>query len=247
MQQYVVVGSVSFHFSFDPFPHPASVKLRVSNYTCSTPPPTFAFYCLCVPWSSGIRCSGFFRYCDYHSILPWNISSPWSWRPGWLSPYSNILRAERPGFGSRQGKTRLWVLTVSTQWVPETLSLEVKRPGCEAHHPPLSPYVLMAYKQRNSVAWLRSTNEPYRPNDRLLSSKLVPTFADIRCHVVSVTDPYNRTLCFLHRSRYFFFQAAQLYSRGWVDPVPDLLLLRKSGSAGNPTRTSRSVARNSDR
>jgi len=27
-----------------------------------------------------------------------------------------------------------------------------------------------------------------------------------------------------------------LTSRGWVDPVPDPLLLRKSGSAGNRTR-----------
>jgi hypothetical protein len=31
-----------------------------------------------------------------------------------------------------------------------------------------------------------------------------------------------------------------------VDSVPDPLLLRKSGSAGNRTRTSGSVARNSD-
>jgi hypothetical protein len=31
-----------------------------------------------------------------------------------------------------------------------------------------------------------------------------------------------------------------------VDPVPDPLLLRKSGSAGNRTWTSGSVARNSD-
>jgi hypothetical protein len=30
------------------------------------------------------------------------------------------------------------------------------------------------------------------------------------------------------------------------EPVPDSLLLRKSGSAGNRTRNSRSVARNSD-
>jgi hypothetical protein len=45
----------------------------------------------------------------------------------------------------------------------------------------------------------------------------------------------------------FFFQAALLlYSRGWVDPVPDPLLHRKPGSAGNGTRTSGSVARNSD-
>jgi hypothetical protein len=65
--------------------------------------------------------------------------------------------------------------------------------------------------------------------------------------VVSVTDPYGRILGFLDRSRYFFFQAApQLYSRGHVDPVPDLLLLRKSGNTGNRTRTSGSVVRNSD-
>jgi hypothetical protein len=31
-----------------------------------------------------------------------------------------------------------------------------------------------------------------------------------------------------------------------VDPIPDPLLLRKSGSAGNRTLTSVSVARNSD-
>jgi hypothetical protein len=31
-----------------------------------------------------------------------------------------------------------------------------------------------------------------------------------------------------------------------VDPVPDSLLLRKSGRAGNRTRTTRSVARNPD-
>jgi hypothetical protein len=63
------------------------------------------------------------------------------------------------------------------------------------------------------------------------------------CCVVSTTDSYDRILGFLDQSRHFFFQAApQLYSRGWVDPVPDLLL-RKSGSAWNRTRTSRSVAR----
>jgi hypothetical protein len=77
--------------------------------------------------------------------------------------------------------------------------------------------------------------------------KLVPTFADRGCHVVSLTVPYGRILGFLDRSRYFSFQVApQLYSRGWVDPVPDPLLLRKSGSSENRTRTSGSAARNSD-
>jgi hypothetical protein len=75
--------------------------------------------------------------------------------------------------------------------------------------------------------------------------RVVPNFADRVCRVVSSTDPYGRILGFLDRSRYFLFQVApQLYSRGWVDLVA--VLLRKSGSAGNQTQTSESVARNSD-
>jgi hypothetical protein len=90
-----------------------------------------------------------------------------------------------------------------------------------------------------------SASELYRPSGHYLSAKLVPTFEDRGCHVVSVTDPYGRILGFLDRGRYFFFQVSlELYSRGWVDLVQDLLLLRKSRSAGNRTRTSGSVARN---
>jgi hypothetical protein len=49
--------------------------------------------------------------------------------------------------------------------------------------------------------------------------------------------PTAVNLGFIDRSRYFSIQVApQLSSRGWVDPVPDPLLLRKSGSAGNRTR-----------
>jgi hypothetical protein len=66
---------------------------------------------------------------------------------------------------------------------------------------------------------------------------LVPTFADIGSRVVSATDPHGNILCFLDRSRYYFFQVAlQRYSWGWVDPVPDPLLLKKSGRVGNRTR-----------
>jgi hypothetical protein len=45
-----------------------------------------------------------------------------------------------------------------------------------------------------------------------------------------------KILCMLIRIRYL---------RGWVDPVLGPLLLRKSGSGGNRTRTSGFVARNS--
>jgi hypothetical protein len=88
------------------------------------------------------------------------------------------------------------------------------------------------------MAWVRKWTIPTeRPR---LSAKLVPTFVDRGCHVVSVIVLCGRILGFLDWSHYFFFQVAtQLYSWGWVDPVPDPLLLRKSGSAGNRTWTSR--------
>jgi hypothetical protein len=51
--------------------------------------------------------------------------------------------------------------------------------------------------------------------------------------VVSVKDLHGRVLGFLDRRRYFFIQVApRVYSRGWVNPVPDPLLLRRSDSAG---------------
>jgi hypothetical protein len=49
--------------------------------------------------------------------------------------------------------------------------------------------------------------------------------------------PTAVNLGFLDQSRYCFIQVApQLPSRGWVDPVPDPLLLRKSVRAGNRNR-----------
>jgi hypothetical protein len=85
--------------------------------------------------------------------------------------------------------------------------------------------------------WPESASELYRPSDRCLSVKLVPTFADRGCHVVRVTDPYDRILGFLDRSRYYFLQVApQLHLRGWMDLVVP----------GIEPRTSGSVARNSD-
>jgi hypothetical protein len=85
--------------------------------------------------------------------------------------------------------------------------------------------------------WSESASELYRPSDRRLSAKWLPTFADRGCNVVSATDPYGCILGFLERSRYFFYQVApQLYSRGSVDSVPDPLLFF-SGSAWNRTRS----------
>jgi hypothetical protein len=69
-------------------------------------------------------------------------------------------------------------------------------------------------EEENYTPWPESASELFRPNDRRLL-KLVPTFADRGCRVVSAMDPHCRILGFLDRSRYFFFQVApQLYSRG---------------------------------
>jgi hypothetical protein len=58
-------------------------------------------------------------------------------------------------------------------------------------------------KKETKSPWPEYASELYRPRDRHLSAKLVPTFADRGCHVVSVTDPYSLNLGFLDRSRYF--------------------------------------------
>jgi hypothetical protein len=79
--------------------------------------------------------------------------------------------------------------------------------------------------------------ELYLPSDRRLSAKLMTTFADRECPWLAQRISTAVFSVFLDRSRYSIFQVApQLSSRGWVDPVPDPLLLRKSGSPGNRTR-----------
>jgi hypothetical protein len=61
----------------------------------------------------------------------------------------------------------------------------------------------MQQKQTKQTPWSESGSELYRPSDSRLSAKLVSTFADRECHVVSVTDPYGRIIGFLDWSRYF--------------------------------------------
>jgi hypothetical protein len=50
--------------------------------------------------------------------------------------------------------------------------------------------------------WPESASGLYWQRDRHLSAKLVPTFVDRGCHVVSVTDPYSRILAFLDQKSY---------------------------------------------
>jgi hypothetical protein len=50
--------------------------------------------------------------------------------------------------------------------------------------------------KRGITPWPESASELHRPSDRRSSAKVVPTFADIGCHVVSLTEPYCRILGF---------------------------------------------------
>jgi hypothetical protein len=59
----------------------------------------------------------------------------------------------------------------------------------------------LQYKKK--TPWSESAGELYRPSDRRLSAKWLPTVSDRGCHVVSVTDSYGRILGFIDRSRYF--------------------------------------------
>jgi hypothetical protein len=71
--------------------------------------------------------------------------------------------------------------------------------------------------------WSEPASELYRPSDRRLSAKLLPTFADRGCHVVSVTDPYCRILGFLEKTATFLSSSSSV------------VLTRLSGARSRPT------------
>jgi hypothetical protein len=130
------------------------------------------------------------------------------------------------------------VILLRDQWIHlnSTTFLEVCVPDA-LNCPFVDISFLLGPNTPLKTAWPQSASELYRPKDSRLLAKLEPTFEDRGCCEVSTTNSYGRILGFIDRSRYFFFQVAfQLYSRGWVDPFPDPLLLIKSGSAGNRTR-----------
>jgi hypothetical protein len=77
----------------------------------------------------------------------------WRSRVIWVSLVTK-LRTGRPGFDFRQGQGSFLYTTASRsalgsnqppiEWVPDALSMGVKRPGCNADHsPPLGPRLIM--------------------------------------------------------------------------------------------------------
>jgi hypothetical protein len=103
--------------------------------------------------------------------------------------------------------------TSSYAWEKEKSHKSVLRPRVESDDctkqschvavvpPGKQPLHLSITTYKQQTPWSESASELYRPSDHSLSAKLVPTFADRGCHVVSVTDAYGRILAFLNRNR----------------------------------------------
>jgi hypothetical protein len=96
------------------------------------------------------------------------------------------------------------------------------------------PYRGVIKGKRRSFEWLFVENlvEFWRWQSKVIEKKLKERIR--LCKEGFLCD--LKCFGFLYRRRQFYIQVApQLSSRGWVDPVPAPLLLRKSGSSGNWT------------
>jgi hypothetical protein len=97
----------------------------------------------------------------------------------------------------------------------------------------------------NKIPWPESASELYRPSYCSFSTKLVPTFADRGFHVINVTDPLRPYSRFSRPGPLLLLPSSPSVVLTTLSG-PRSRLLRKSSSVGNRTRTSGSVATNSD-
>jgi hypothetical protein len=125
-----------------------------------------------------------------HMLIKWKLYI-WT-RMVLLGSYLNCIAAVAT-YGSERSTNRVLPLKLV-----ETLISRNKNST-------ISFKTVVVHKQ-NKTPWSESSSELYRQSDSRLSGKLVLTFADRGCHVVSVTDSYDRILGFLDRSRYFSFK-----------------------------------------
>jgi hypothetical protein len=93
------------------------------------------------------------------------------------------------------------------------------------------------------MIWVRERTIPIERPPPV--NKVIAIFLRIEGVTWSAWRIPTAVFSFSRQEPLLFHQVApQLYSRGWVDPVPDPLLLRKSDIARNRTWTSGSVDRN---
>jgi hypothetical protein len=72
------------------------------------------------------------------------------------------------------------------------------------------------------------------PTERpLLFGEVSPTFADRRCHVVSIMDPYGRNLNFLDQDFPKYGNKGFIRDRKFFDRLSDCQLIKKDSAAWN--------------
>jgi hypothetical protein len=87
------------------------------------------------------------------------------------------------------------------------------------------------------ITWLLVWKKLHRASGRHFSAKLVPFLAGRGMSRVRATDIHGNYSRFSKSEPLLFIQVApQLSSGGWMVPIPDPPLPRKSGRAGNRTR-----------
>jgi hypothetical protein len=96
--------------------------------------------------------------------------------------------------------------------------------------------------KKTKLRGLQSASELYRPSDRRLSAKLVPTFAGRGCLVVSTTDPPAVNSVFLTATATFSYNYP--HEAEWT-PFQTHSLANLVAPGIEPG-TSESVAKNSD-
>jgi hypothetical protein len=97
------------------------------------------------------------------------------------------------------------------------------------------PMRSLKLKELNSVAFRPQANYTYRATAACRRSAKLWRIEGVAWSAQRIPTAVN--LSFQDWTRYFYIQVApQLSSRGWVDPVPDPLLLRKCGRAGMQSR-----------
>jgi hypothetical protein len=79
-------------------------------------------------------------------------------------------------------------------------------------------------KIKKKTPWSESASELYRPSDRRMSAKWLPTCVDRRRHVVSMTDPSGHISRFSRQEPLLFYQVA-----------PQFVLTRLSAPCSRPT------------
>jgi hypothetical protein len=112
------------------------------------------------------------------------------------------------------------ILWVKARWNGNTSVIEIKKRFSETSYARLNGVttqrttIRITAKTRLKIPWPESASELYRPSDRRLSAKLVPTFADRGCHVVSVTNPYGLNNC--------CEEETHIYIARHLNPIPGI-------------------------